>query len=122
MVEADLSEAVSQFRWGDLILFKCRMPHAVAVRVVTGFVSYDHCAVVGIDPSTSELCMLESCVLGVRAFPLEQRVREYANKFADVIAWRRLLAHRPEAAQTACKYPNQTTSMFGYLFSTSHLN
>jgi hypothetical protein len=38
--------------------------------------------------------MLEACVLGVRAFPLVDRVVEYRDHFADVIAWRRILSEQ----------------------------
>ena len=37
---------------------------------------YDHVAVVALD-GKGEQVMLEACVLGVRAFPLADRVHEY---------------------------------------------
>ena len=100
-VDADLEHVLDQMRWGDVLLFKCNMPHTAIVRTLT-WADYDHVAVVALG-SNNELVMLEACVLGVRAFPLAQRVREYATHFADVIAWRRLLATRTDAEAAACR-------------------
>ena len=97
---ASLDEIIDACRWGDLLLFKCRMPHTAVIRAAT-LTQYDHVAVVSTDRS-GQLMMLEACVLGVRAFPLAQRVREYAKHFADVIAWRRLLVQRTEEQAEAC--------------------
>lgn len=77
------------------------MPHTGVLRAVT-LAQYDHCAVV-VEDSDGDLCLLESCVVGVRAFPLVQRVREYAAHYADVIVWRRLVASRTEAATERCR-------------------
>ena len=96
-----LADALGQAQWGDVLLFKCNMPHTGVLRAVT-LAQYDHCAVVAED-SDGDLCMLESCVVGVRAFPLVQRVREYAAHYADVIVWRRLLSSRTEAATERCR-------------------
>ena len=100
-VDADLEHVLEQMRWGDILLFKCKMPHTAIVRTLT-WADYDHVAVVALDRN-DELVMLEACVLGVRAFPLARRVREYATHFADVIAWRRLLATRTDAEAAACR-------------------
>ena len=88
---ASLDDVLDQARWGDVLLFKCRMPHTAVIRTLT-WTYYDHVAVVAAD-SHGNLLMLEACVLGVRAFPLEQRVREYAREFADVIAWLTTIAN-----------------------------
>jgi hypothetical protein len=97
---APLDDVLEQAQWGDVILFKCRMPHTAVVRFATR-AEYDHVAVVVVD-DLQQLCLLEACVLGVRCFPFAQRVREYAAHFADTIAWRRLLARRTDAAAAAC--------------------
>ena len=97
---ASLDEILEQCRWGDVLLFKCKMPHTAVIRVAT-FTPYDHVAVVASD-RWGRLLMLEACVLGVRAFPLEKRVREYAKHFADVIAWRRLLVQRDDEQAEKC--------------------
>ena len=90
-VAADLEHALTSMQWGDVLLFRCgKIPHTVAIRTVT-FSEYDHVAVVALDEADN-LVMLEACVLGVVAFPLKRRVREYAKHFADRIAWRRLLS------------------------------
>ena len=97
---ASLDEVIDQMQWGDCILFKCRMPHTAVVRAVT-LANFDHIAVVVVD-RYGDLCLLESCVLGVRCFPLARRVKEYANHFADGITWRRLLVRRTKEATAAC--------------------
>ena len=97
---AALDAVLKQMRWGDVLLFKCRQPHTALIRTLS-FTAYDHVAVVAAD-SRGELLMLEACVLGVRAFPLKKRVMDYANEFADVVAWRRLLTQRTDAQDDAC--------------------
>ena len=96
---ASLDDVVSAAHWGDVLLFRCRMPHTALIRTFT-VTSFDHVGVV-VHNAAGDKFMLEACVLGVRAFPLAQRVREYAEHFADVIAWRRLLCDRSAEATAA---------------------
>ena len=62
--QATLDDILEQAQWGDVLLFKCRMPHTAVVRAVT-LAQYDHVAVV-VENDCGGLCMLEACVLGVR--------------------------------------------------------
>jgi hypothetical protein len=96
---ASLEDVAASARWGDVLLFRCRMPHTVLIRTLT-VTSFDHVGVV-VHNVHGDLFMLEACVLGVRAFPLEQRVREYAEHYADVVCWRRLLCDRSTEATAA---------------------
>lgn len=98
---ADLDEVLAQARIGDVLLFKCTFAHTVVLRALTSW-RYDHVAVVAEDDD-GELCLLEACGAGVLAMPLELRVHQYRVYFAQVIAWRRLLADRSEAATRACR-------------------
>eukprot|EP00665_Eupelagonemidae_sp_cell47_P003866 gene3866-8546_t len=94
-------ELLKRMRWGDVILFECHMAHSVAQRWVT-WSPWDHVAVV-VEDSDGRLQMLESCALGVRAWPLAQRLREYATHFATRIAWRQLRTPRSDHALRAMR-------------------
>ena len=76
-------------QWGDVILFRCSMLSAFALRALT-LCPWDHVGVVARDRD-GELLLLEACAAGTLVFPLERRLQDYASRYADRISWRRLV-------------------------------
>ena len=75
------------------------MARCVAQRLLTGS-EFDHVAVVVVG-DYGELCILESIATGVHAFPLEQRLREYGQEYAEYMVWRPLHCERTPERELA---------------------
>ncbi len=83
-----LSAVIAQARWGDVLLFRCMTLPAAGLRALT-LCNWDHVGVVVTD-GDGELLLLEACFAGTVIFPLEHRLIEYRELYADQISWRRL--------------------------------
>jgi hypothetical protein len=95
-----LDEMVKQADNGDIVLFRCNMPHHSFIRAVC-YTEFDHVAVVVCNRSGDKL-LLESCVIGCCAFDLRSRVRQYQRHISSAVAWRRLGTVRSPALADAC--------------------
>ena len=65
---------------GDIILFRCHMPHSVAQRAITG-AEFDHIAIVTEDGPHARI--IEAIADGVRAFDFQSRLMQYCIHFAE---------------------------------------
>jgi hypothetical protein len=78
----------------DVLLFRCRMPHSVAQRMLTQS-EWDHVAIVVREPAASHRLRLLECVsAGVICMPLDVRLRQYGADYADYFVWRPLDCQR----------------------------
>ena len=89
-----LSRLCLRVRAGDVLLFRCRMPHCVAQRALTGS-EFDHIAIVTSDGPGA--MMIEAISDGVCSFEMGPRLLQYAHHFAEWIVWRPLQCERPAA-------------------------
>ena len=89
------STLLEQAHWGDILLFRCMTLPAAVFRAVS-LCNWDHVGVV-VTNKDGKLLLLEAGVDGTVVCPLERRLTEYRELFADQISWRRLRRTQPVA-------------------------